>query len=49
MRRVLLSLTAFLFLTSAASAAYSPSTTSGWLVTAGRVAGAGGALFRTDV
>ena len=49
MRRVLLSLTAFLFLTSAASAAYSPSTTNGWLVTAGRVAGAGGALFRTDV
>jgi hypothetical protein len=49
MRRVLLSLTALLFLASAASAAYSPATTNGWLVTAGRVAGAGGALFRTDV
>ena len=32
-----------------AQAAYSPSTDNGWFITAGRVAGAGGALFRTDI
>ncbi len=38
------------FLTAAAvRGAYSPSTTSGWFPVAGRVAGFGGALFRTDV
>src|SRR5207248_8732787 len=30
-------------------AAYSPATTNGWFITSGRVAGLGGALFRTDV
>jgi hypothetical protein len=49
MRRVLLTLCSLLCLSPTAFAAYSPSTTNGWLVTAGRVAGAGGALFRTDV
>ncbi len=49
MRRVLLSLSALLLLTANGFAAYSPSTTNGWLVTSGRVAGAGGSLFRTDV
>ena len=33
---------------SAASAAYSPSTTSGWFLVVGRVTGVGGARFRTD-
>jgi hypothetical protein len=37
------------FSTSSAFAAYSPSTTNGWLITSGRVAGVGGSLFRTDV
>ena len=32
-----------------ARAAYSPSTTSGWFIVAGRVTGFGGAQFRTDV
>jgi hypothetical protein len=32
-----------------ARAAYSPATADGWSTTAGRVAGLGGALFRTDV
>jgi hypothetical protein len=32
-----------------AQAAYSPSTDNGWFITAGRIAGAGGALFRTDI
>jgi hypothetical protein len=49
MRRVLLTLSSLLFFSSTAFAAYSPSTTNGWLITSGRVAGAGGALFRTDV
>ena len=49
MRRLSISLAAILLCASAARAAYSPATTNGWLVTAGRVAGAGGALFRTDV
>jgi hypothetical protein len=39
----------FLLIASAARAAYSPSTTSGWFIVAGRVAGFGGAQFRTDV
>ena len=39
-----------LLLTAAAvEAAYSPATTNGWFITSGRVAGAGGALFRTDI
>ncbi len=39
-----------LFLVAAAAeAAYSPATTNGWFITSGRVAGAGGALFRTDI
>ncbi len=39
-----------LLLTAAAvEAAYSPATTNGWFITAGRVAGSGGALFRTDI
>ncbi len=33
---------------SAASAAYSPSTTNGWFIVVGRVTGVGGAQFRTD-
>ena len=49
MRRLLILLSAILLYASSVRAAYSPSTTNGWLVTAGRVAGAGGALFRTDV
>ena len=39
----------FLLVASAARAAYSPSTTSGWFIVAGRVTGFGGAQFRTDV
>lgn len=38
-----------LLLTSSVQAAYSPATTNGWFITAGRVAGIGGALFRTDL
>jgi hypothetical protein len=38
-----------LLVASAAGAAYSPSTTSGWFIVAGRVTGFGGAQFRTDV
>ena len=38
-----------LLVAPAARAAYSPSTTSGWFIVAGRVAGFGGAQFRTDV
>jgi hypothetical protein len=34
---------------SVARAAYSPATTSGWFLVAGRVVGVGGAQFRTDV
>jgi hypothetical protein len=41
---------AALFLTaSSAFAAYSPATTAGWFITAGRVQGQFGALFRTDL
>jgi hypothetical protein len=39
----------FSMIASAARAAYSPSTTSGWFIVAGRVTGFGGAQFRTDV
>ncbi len=39
----------FSLFASSARAAYSPSTTSGWFIVAGRVAGFGGAQFRTDV
>ncbi len=49
MRRLLIVLCAAVLSSSPASAAYSPSTTNGWLITSGRVAGAGGALFRTDI
>ena len=40
MRRTSISLAAILLCASAARGAYSPATTNGWLVTAGRVAGA---------
>jgi hypothetical protein len=36
-------------LVGAASAAYSPATTNGWFIVAGRVAGFDGAQFRTDI
>src|SRR5262252_7421374 len=36
-------------LTAAAPAAYSPATTNGWFIVAGRVIGFGGAQFRTDI
>jgi len=36
-------------LAAAASAAYSPATTNGWFIVAGRVVGFGGAQFRTDI
>lgn len=52
MRRPLsaISIAAALFLfTALARAAYSPATTAGWFVTAGRVQGQFGALFRTDL
>ena len=49
MRRVPGLLSAALFCSSTLFGAYSPSTTNGWLITAGRVVGAGGALFRTDL
>src|SRR5262245_59601020 len=49
MRRLPILLFAALLCSSSAFGAYSPATTNGWLVTSGRVAGAGGALFRTDV
>jgi hypothetical protein len=49
-RRTSAALAAFAFLSAgSALAAYSPSTTNGWFITSGRVAGLGGALFRTDV
>lgn len=38
----------FFLAASAARAAYSPATTSGWFVVVGRVIGVGGAQFRTD-
>ena len=38
-----------LFDSTSARAAYSPATTSGWFITAGRVQGQFGALFRTDL
>jgi hypothetical protein len=39
----------FFLAASVARAAYSPATTSGWFIVAGRVPGLGGAQFRTDV
>lgn len=39
----------FFLAASVARAAYSPATTSGWFIVAGRVAGFGGAQFRTDI
>lgn len=38
-----------IFVAASAQAAYSPSTTNGWFITGGRVAGLGGALFRMDL
>jgi hypothetical protein len=38
-----------LFVASSATAAYSPATTTGWFITAGRVQGQFDALFRTDL
>src|SRR5262245_3860395 len=49
MRRLPVLISAALLCSSTAFAAYSPSATNGWLITSGRVAGAGGTLFRTDV
>jgi hypothetical protein len=49
MRRLLIAAAAVSLTASSAHAAYSPATTNGWLITAGRVAGVGGSLFRTDV
>jgi hypothetical protein len=49
MRRLPVLISAAVLCSSAVFAAYSPSATNGWLITSGRVAGAGGALFRTDV
>jgi hypothetical protein len=40
---------ASLLFATRALAAYSPATTNGWFITAGRTAGFGGALFRTDL
>lgn len=50
-RHIVIAVSAIVFLlfASAARAAYSPSTTSGWFIVAGRVIGFGGAQFRTDV
>ena len=49
-RRLTLAAAAFLLLaSSSARAAYSPASTNGWFITAGRVAGLGGSLFRTDL
>src|SRR5262249_20062073 len=39
----------FLLVAPCIRAAYSPSTTSGWFILAGRVVGFGGAQFRTDI
>ena len=38
-----------LLMTGTARAAYSPATTSGWFIVAGRIVGFGGAQFRTDL
>jgi hypothetical protein len=50
-RHVVVTVSAVVFslIASAARAAYSPSTTSGWFIVVGRVTGSGGAQFRTDV
>ncbi len=47
--RVGIAVAALLLAAAAARGAYSPSTTSGWFLVAGRVPGFGGAQFRTDV
>ncbi len=47
--RFLVALAVLLLLAPGARAAYSPAATSGWFVVAGRVAGFGGAQFRSDV
>jgi hypothetical protein len=49
MRRLAIAGAAAFLLAAHARAAYSPATTNGWLITAGRVAGVGGSLFRTDL
>ncbi len=48
-RRASLAVLAILLAASSARAAYSPATTSGWFIVAGRVVGFGGAQFRTDL
>jgi len=48
-RRSVVAVIALFLATSAARAAYSPATTSGWFIVVGRVVGFGGAQFRTDV
>src|SRR5262249_39608484 len=40
---------AVMSLASGPTAAYSPATTNGWFIVAGRVVGFGGAQFRTDI
>jgi hypothetical protein len=47
--RALAAAALFLLVASSARAAYSPATTSGWFIVAGRVPGVGGAQFRTDI
>jgi hypothetical protein len=47
--RALAAAALFLLVASSARAAYSPATTSGWFIVAGRVIGFGGAQFRTDI
>ena len=47
--RTLIAALALVLAAASARAAYSPATANGWLITSGRVAGAGGSLFRTDV
>src|SRR5215831_14406076 len=44
-----LAMTVGMSLAAAATAAYSPATTNGWFIVAGRVVGFGGAQFRTDI
>jgi hypothetical protein len=46
---VVLSALCLILTAAAVEAAYSPATTNGWFITSGRVAGAGGSLFRTDI
>src|SRR5262245_31693668 len=49
MHRRLAAATLLILAAPFARAAYSPATANGWFITAGRVAGLGGALFRTDI